>query len=35
MEKDKCPKCGSKKIIVHSGMFIDLYECSDCHYEWR
>ena len=31
----KCPKCGSTKIRIKSGMFADLYICTNCGYETR
>ena len=31
----KCPKCGSKKIYVKSGMMADLYICQECGFEAR
>ena len=30
-----CPKCGSKNIWIKAGMFVDLYTCKDCNWEWR
>jgi len=31
----KCPKCGSRHTICHAGMFVDRFECLDCHWDWR
>ena len=31
----KCPQCGSDNIYIKSGMFVDLFICEECGYEWR
>lgn len=30
-----CPSCGSHKIQVFPGLFVDRYMCKDCGKEWR
>lgn len=31
----KCPRCGSRKVHCHAGMFVDRFECQECHWDWR
>lgn len=35
VETIQCPKCGSENLLAHSKIFSDLYECKDCHHEFR
>lgn len=30
-----CPKCGSHHTMCHAGMYVDRFECLDCHWDWR
>lgn len=30
-----CPNCGSTHVHCHAGMFVDRFECLDCHWDWR
>ena len=30
-----CPRCGSRNVTCHSGMYVDRFECEDCHWDWR
>ena len=30
-----CPRCGSRHTVCHAGMFVDRFECLDCHWDWR
>ena len=33
-KKDRCPKCGSKYIMVHQ--YDDRYKiCMSCNYNWK
>lgn len=31
----KCPRCGSRNVHCHAGMYVDRFECQDCHWDWR
>lgn len=30
-----CPNCGSTHVHCHAGMFVDRFECLDCHLDWK